>query len=386
MVLSAATACTDRSTNTSGQLLKLSADDSATREFGRSAAISGTTAIVGAVDVEPNLGGSAYLFDTTTGRQIAKLLPDDGAVGAGFGGSVAISGTTAIVGSVDYNNQFRPGSAYLFDTATGRQIATLTADDTATLDQFGASVAISGTTAIVGDPVDDNNGVISGSAYVFDVSDPPNPNQIAKLVPVDSASGDVFGISVAISGTVAIVGAIGPTDANVESAYLFDTITGQQIVKLLPDDGTEKNLFGVSVAISGTTAIVGAPGDQNNGITSGSAYLFDTTTGVKIAKLLPNDGEEFDSFGRSVAISGTIAIVGAKNDDDNGDFSGSAYLFDAIAGQQIAKLLPNDGEPAAQFGRTVAISGNVAIVGATQGKNINGVDSGSAYVFDTTRR
>ena len=104
---------------------------------------------------------------------------------------------------------------------------------------------------------------------------------------------------------------------------------GDQLAKLLPDDGAQGDLFGVSVAISGAIAIVGATSDDDNGDASGSAYLFDTTTGRQIAKLLPNDGAAKDNFGRSVAISGATAIVGAPLHDDNGTDSGSAYLFDA---------------------------------------------------------
>ncbi len=103
---------------------------------------------------------------------------------------------------------------------------------------------------------------------------------------------------------------------------------GDQLFKLLPDDGAALDEFGRSVAISGATAIVGASG-HDNGTSNGSAYLFDTTTGAQIAKFLPNDGAIGDHFGISVAISGATAIVGAWFDDDNGLDSGSAYLFDA---------------------------------------------------------
>ncbi|MCH8165013.1 MAG: FG-GAP repeat protein, partial [Planctomycetes bacterium] len=96
------------------------------------------------------------------------------------------------------------------------------------------------------------------------------------------------------------------------------------------NDGAADDFFGFSVAISGATAIVGAFQDDDNGAAnSGSAYLFDTTTGRQIAKLLADDGAAQDLFGYSVAISGETAIVGAYFDDDNGSNSGSAYLFDA---------------------------------------------------------
>ncbi len=118
---------------------------------------------------------------------------------------------------------------------------------------------------------------------------------------------------------------------------------GDQIAKLLPDDGAAGDRFGLSVAISGTTAIAGAYWDDDNGKQSGSAYLFHPATGQQLAKLLPNDGAAGDNFGVSVAISGTTAIVGVHLDDDDGSHSGSAYLFDTTTGQQIAKLLPDDG-------------------------------------------
>ncbi|MCH8152565.1 MAG: hypothetical protein IH830_09365 [Planctomycetes bacterium] len=370
------------------QLAKLLPDDGAADDlFGVSVAISGTTAIVGAwfADVNGAQSGSSYLFDTTTGKQIAKLLANDGAELDLFGISVAISGATAIVGAPgDDDNGTDSGSAYLFDTTTGRQIAKLLPKDGATDDVFGVSVAISGATAIVGAWGDDDNGVNSGSAYLFDTT---TGRQIAKLLPNDGAEFDRFGVSVGISGATAIVGTRGDDDNgdNSGSAYLFDTTTGRQIAKLLPNDGAADDWFGWRLGISGATAIVGAYQDDDNGDNSGSAYLFDTTSGRQVAKLLPDDGAAEDYFGRSVAISGAtgeeVAIVGARGNDDNGDFSGSAYLFDATTGRQIVKLLANDGAAGDVFGTSVAISGATAIVGAPEDDD-NGTNSGSAYLFD----
>ncbi|MCZ6850066.1 MAG: FG-GAP repeat protein, partial [Planctomycetota bacterium] len=174
---------------------------------------------------------------------------------------------------------------------------------------------------------------LNGAAVYADLGD-----QLAKLLPDDGAANDHFGSSVAISGATAIVGTFHDDDNGPDSgsAYLFDTAMGRQIAKLLPDDGAAEDHFGISVAISGATAIVGAYHTDDNGNWSGSAYLFDTTTGAQIAKLLANDGAAGDFFGWSVAISGATAIVGALGDDDNGSGSGSAYLFDATTGEQIA--------------------------------------------------
>ncbi len=350
--------------------------------FGYSVAISGTTVIVGAYRDDDNnaSSGSVYVFDTTTGQQLFKLLPSDGAAFDEFGRSVAISGTTAIVGaSGDDDNGIESGSAYLFDTTTGQQLFKLLPSDGAADYVFGNSVAISGTTAIVGASGDDDSGIESGSAYLFDTT---TGQQLLKLLPSDGAALDNFGFSVAISGTTAIVGAIGDGD-NGEfsgSAYLFDTITGQQLFKLLPNDGAADNVFGNSVAISGTTAIVGAWQDDYNGNQSGSVYLFDTTTGQQLFKLLPSDGAAGDYFGVSVAISGTTVSVGAYQDDDNGSASGSAYLFDTTTGQQISKLLPSDGAAGDYFGVSVAISGATVSVGAFFVQD-NGFGSGSSYLF-----
>ncbi len=315
------------------------------------------------------------------GDQLAKLLADDGTVLDEFGYSVAINGTTAIVGALLYDdNANGSGSAYLFDITTSLQIAKLLPNDGAADDFFGASVAISGTTAIVGALYDDDNGTDSGSAYLFDTN---TGQQLFKLLPNDGAAGDRFGISVAKSGATTVVGAYWDNDngADSGSAYLFDTNTGQQLFKLLPNDGATNNLFGYSVAISGAIAIVGAYKDDDNGNDSGSAYLFDTNTGEQIAKLLADDGAALDYFGFSVAISDTIAIAGAQFDNDNGSWSGSAYLFDATTGQQIVKLLPEDGADFDWFGRAVAINGETAIVGAVWDDD-NGANSGSAYLFD----
>lgn len=366
---------------TLNEYLKLTADDAAAGfGFGSSTAISGTLTIVG----EPNYTfstintdyGSAYLFDTTTGQQLFQLAATDRNYGDHFGISVGVSGTTAIVGAyADDDAGNGSGSAYLFDTTTGHQLFKLTADDAAAGDSFGYAVAISGTIAIVGSPYDGTTN--TGSAYLFDTS---TGHQLFKLTADDAAADDDFGYAVAVSGTIAIVGAYGDDDAGSlsGSAYVFDTSTGSQLFKLTASDAAAGDTFGSSVALSGTMAIVGSFGDDDAGDGSGSAYLFDTTTGHQLFKLTADDAAAGDAFG-SVAISGTIAIVGALGDDDAGADSGSAYVFDTTTGQQLLKLIASDAAAGDALSR-VAISATTVIAGA-RGDDDAGGGSGSAYLF-----
>ncbi|MDP6583398.1 MAG: FG-GAP repeat protein, partial [Anaerolineales bacterium] len=140
----------------------------------------------------------------------------------------------------------------------------------------------------------------------------------------------------------------------------------------------------ISVAIDGNLAIVGVRYDDDNGYNSGSAYIFrfDGSTWQEEAKLTADDGASEDLFGCSVAISGDVALIGSRYDDDNGYNSGSAYIyrFNGIdTWQQEAKLLASDGASSDYFGVSVAIDGNLAIIGA-YGDDDNGWDSGSAYI------
>ncbi|MGF1632984.1 MAG: CARDB domain-containing protein [Phycisphaerae bacterium] len=368
-----------------GQVDKLlPADGAAGDRFGFSVAVSGNLALVGSYldDDNGTNSGSAYLFDVATGAQIAKLKPDDGDWGDQFGRSVAISGNTALIGSrYDEDNGVESGSAYLFDVTTGTQIAKLKPLDGAAEDQFGRSVALSGNVALVGSRFDDDNGADSGSAYLFDAI---TGALLAKLKPNDGAAGDEFGFSVALSGNIALIGSQFDDDNGPDSgsAYLFDVTTFTQIAKLKPDDGAAGDYFGYSVAVDGNLALVGSYQDEDNGPHSGSAYLFDITTGTQVAKLKAADGSAGDEFGTSVALSGNTALVGSISNDANGSRSGSAYLFDVTTGAQIAKLTPADGAAGDMFGGSVDLNGNTAFVGSSEDDD-RGSNSGSVYVFET---
>ena len=323
-----------------------------------------------------------------------KLTASDGASTDRFGNSVSLSGNLAIVGANNNDDQGTDsGSAYVFEQINDEWIqqAKLTADDGARTDRFGSSVSISGDFAIVGAFLDDDNGTDSGSVYVFErIND--EWIQHAKLTADDGASGDNFGRSVGISGNFAIVGADGDDDngASSGSAYVFERLSGawMQRSKLTASDGENGDRFGYSVSIYGNFCIVGAVWDDDNGVNSGSAYVFEKPYGgwvdmTETAKLTAIDGEYSDSFGGSVSISGNFAIVGADGDDDNGASSGSAYIFERIADEwmQKSKLLASDGASTDRFGGAVSIYGDIAIVGAVN-NYANGTRAGAAYIFE----
>jgi hypothetical protein len=266
--------------------------------------------------------GRAYIFArTATGwKQAAELKGSDTVAGDYFGDSLAISGATTFVGADDHIKS--AGRAYVFtNVATGwKQVAELKGSDTVANDGFGYAVAISGTTAIVGAP---DHAKDAGRAYVF-TDATAGWKQAAELKGSDTVANNGFGVSVAILGMTAVAGAPGFSKA-AGRAYVFAKTGGvwTQARELKGLDTVASDDFGYTVVISNTTAIVGAPGFSK---AAGRAYVFtNTATGWKqAAKLKGSDTVAADYFGYSVAISGTTAVVGA---DGRAKSAGRAYVF-----------------------------------------------------------
>jgi hypothetical protein len=330
--------------------------------------------------------------------QQAKLTPDEAAGYDGFGISVALSGDTAVIGAFqddhDDAGSQDTGSAYVFTRTNGvwtRQ-AKLIASDAAAFDLFGISVAISGDTVVIGAYGDDNAGRDSGSAYVFTRTDGVWVQQ-AKLIASDAASLDEFGVSVAVSGDTAMVGAFSEDDNDAiqngkfdsGSSYVFTRANGMwiQYAKLTASDAAAGMRFGRSLALNGDTAVVGAYADDVGGLDSGSAYVFTHTNGVwtQQGKLTASDAAPFDYFGNSVALSGDIAVIGAFTQDAVGIDSGSAYMFTRTGEvwTQRARLTAG-AAPADLFGYSVAVSGDTVMIGAPL-NDAPGTDSGSVHAF-----
>jgi len=316
-------------------------------------------------------------------NETLEIIATDGALADNFGFSIAIDDSIVAIGAYqDDDNGTDSGSVYIYNALTGSLITKIAPNDGSAGDFFGRSIAIdNGIVAIAADR-DNANGNSSGSVYLFNAS---TGQQLFKLLPNDGAAFDFFGNSVAFNNGIVAIGAHFNDDNGSESgsAYLFDASTGSQLFKLLPTDGSDSDFFGESIAINNGIVAVGAQLDSDNGTFSGSAYLFDASTGAQLFKLLPDDGAAFDAFGRSIAIADGVVAVGAYLDDDNGTNSGSAYLFNSSTGTQFAKLSPIDGDEGSEikFGNSIAIANGIVAVGAYFDED-NGFGSGSAYLFD----
>jgi FG-GAP repeat protein len=301
------------------------------RRFGRSVALSGDTILVGA----PNWAGTsnrgrAWVFRFDGSQWLAESMLELSASSPNdqFGYSVAIDGDTAVIGAPfnTYCNQ-SGGSAYVFRRSGTQwtQQAMLCPSIGAVVDQYGTAVSVKGNTIVVGAP--GNGSGALGGAHIYRYNGAQWIDTI-ELLSSDGASGGEFGVSVALGGItgndLVLVGA--PTRFNTGAVYVFDAITGQQVVRILPTSGGQGNRFGKAVGLRGTTAIIGFPWGPDSG--TGAAYIYEATSGALLSTLMASDGQLSDGMGWGVAISGNHAIAGARLDDDLGDRAGSAYAFD----------------------------------------------------------
>jgi len=329
--------------------------------------------------------------------QQAELIASNGKTADGFGFSAAVSGSTAVVGAPDHNvgSNYSQGAAYVFVQSGGTWIqqAKLTASDGATNDLFGTSVAVSGSTILVGaslhpySPGHDG----SGAAYVF-VESGGTWSQQAELTSSDGAAGDGFGYSVAVDGSTAVVGApwhmVG-SNLYQGAAYVFVESDGtwSQQAELTASDGTAYDYFGHSVAVSGSTAVVGAPGHNvGSNYSQGAAYVFAESGGTwsQQAELTASDGSASDQFGTSSALSGSTMVVGAPDHEVGSNYSqGAAYVFVESVGtwSQQAELSASDGAPYDNFALSLALSGSTMVVGAPDHKVGSNNSQGAVYVF-----
>jgi hypothetical protein len=287
--------------------------------------------------------GSAYVFELTGGMwlQTAKLVAGPPMANATFGWSVAIEGDRILVGAQgEHAVAVSSGAAYVFERSGSgwTQTARLVASDGAYSDSFGMSAALSGDTAVLGSAADGPAGGGQGAAYVFEKTRGAW-TQAAKLYASDGASSEFFSSYLTIDGDTAIIGSPGHDHGlvNSGSAYVFRRLSNgwTQTQELRSHAPALLNYFGSYVAMDGDLAIVGAKYDPNHQTARGATYAFREFAGqwTEIARMDANDELNGDIFGVPIALAGTTAFVGAPERDDlcpsawNCN-SGAVYVFD----------------------------------------------------------
>ena len=363
--------------------------------------------------------GSVYIYEKDEGGtnnwgQLLKLTASDAGESDVFGNSVSINGNHIVVGAYtgDSDTIDNTGAAYVFkkdyDPLTPNDISSnawgeikkLSISDAAASDYIGNSVDVNGDYIVVSSHHSDPSGNSSGSVYIFkkDQGGTDNWGQIKKLVASDAAATDYFGHGLAIDGDYIVVGAYGDDDNGGASgsAYIFKKDQGGtdnwgELKKITASDAASNDNFGMHVAIDGDYIVVGAKLDDDNGGSSGSAYVFKKGQGGtdnwgQIKKLTASDGAGSDNFGTKVSINGDYITIGAWADDDNGGASGSGYIFYKDSGGsdnwgQTKKITPSDGAADDNFTYYGLQVYNNYIVASSLNNDDGGNNTGSAYIF-----
>ena len=388
---------TGRAQATVTEEAKLTASDPGVQDlYGLSLVVLGNTALVGAPS-DDHLGasgaGSSYVFVRAGSgwTEQQKLIASDASTGDMFGQSVALSPDAALIGAPgdDHSQVLSGGSAYVFvrNGTSWSEAAKLTSSAPGAYDSFGDSVALQDNNALVGAP--GANG-FAGEVRVFTRIGASWIEQ-ALLTASDSAALDGFGNSLALSGTTALVGAQvddHSAGADAGAAYVFVRrgVSWSEQAKLVGSDTRSLDYFGTSVALLGDTALVGASlNDPLGGLDQGAAYVFTRrgTTWREQAKLVASDGGPFDRFGGSVALVEGMAVIGATGYDGDTSDTGIAYAFarDGLAWKERARLAPSDAMSNDLFGFGVAASPGTVLVSAPFASAGGVPDAGAAYAF-----
>ncbi|MCK5680222.1 hypothetical protein KAI46_05355, partial [bacterium] len=333
-------------------------------QFGTAVAISDDLILIGAPGASDHGGnsGAAYIFQKSGDDwvEVNKLVPEASQSGDFFGSAVALDGSLALVGAPTERpfGTSPPGFAVLFQKsgANWSELARLSASDGSDKDQFGAAVALDDDRALIGAP-HSNSGDLnnSGAAYIFQ---PESGiwNQKAKLVSSAPITWDCFGSAVALVGNTALIGtpAIGTLSTGTLFGYatIFINEDGSWIkeTRLTPDDGERNDRFGTAVALEGNLALIGSPGDDNYGESSGSVYAFKKSSGSwsqadKYEAFTGENGdvlsEAGDQFGFAVALSNDYGLIGIPGAGTFGEDSGfSAYSKLDLASADYLYYIP----------------------------------------------
>jgi FG-GAP repeat protein len=385
---------------------KVVASDGGVREyFGSSVAVSGDIAVIGAPFATVNgneAQGAVYIFKRVGGiwTQTQKLVASDGATFDEFGQAIALfEGKTIVITAplAKVNGHVWAGAAYVFNLAGGSWVEKqkLAAADATTNGTFGKSIALTASYALIGAGGASTAGVhILGSIYVFNLvasSSGGTWNQTQRIAAHDPNDDTAFfGGSVAISGGTALVGAYASTVAGNPGqglAYVYKLVGGIWGLagKIVASDGAMRDNFGVSIALQGKTAFIGAPGAAIHGnISQGAVYRFEETGSIwtQTQKLIAPDGTAINLFGASVNFISSNVLVGAYAANS---YTGAAYIFSRSSSAKNwtnrRKLTASDGQPHDVFGYHTALDRNTALVSAWGADIGSNSGQGAAYLF-----
>ncbi len=359
--------------------------------YGQCVAVDGDSFVVGAgFDELGNPANDIYIYTWNDSMQNwDETLIHVSDVQSSWSNYLDLSGETVIVGNKgDSNITDNAGCAFIYQWNGIDWVETvLTASDGEGGDQFGWSAAIDGYRAIVGARYDDDSGIDAGAVYVYEWNG-ISWNE-SKILASDGANKDAFGSSVDIDGDTMVVGARNSDAAGSKSGsvyvYNWNGVSWDE-TKLTASDGAAEDFFGGSVAIDGDIIVVGASGDDDNGENSGSVYIYRWNGETwEETKLTASDGQANDNFGWSVAVADgdtDTIIVGAHDFDCNGPDSGCAYLYQWNGISWIeSKFSAVDVQANDNFGWSLDIDGETIVVGSRK-DDAAGDDSGSAYLFE----
>lgn len=366
-------------------------------ELGCSVAVGGDTVLIGSNGEYD--AGSVNVFVRLGDNwvQQAELTPDDVESFDHFGLSVDIDGDIAVIGAHfdDHSGEDDAGSAYIFIRSGGGwvQEAKLIAPAPRVSDYFGSVVAIQGETVIIGAPNDNlPNKIDAGSVFVY-TRDAGLWQDPIQLTASDGLGGDRFGASVAIDSDLLVIGATGKDiggSTGAGAVYIFSRSGGSWTEQsmLSASDAGQNDGFGMDVAVSGSTLLVGSGSDDHAGGTNaGSAYIFENSdrAWTEQVKLTASDAMENDRFGMRLALEGDTALIGASHHDGgSGIYSGAAYVFTGAGSNwtQDHKLRASDTNAGDYFGRRLDMDGDVALLSAQFKENAEIWQAGACYVFD----
>lgn len=340
--------------------------------LGAAVALDGGLAAVGdpLADLVAVDGGLVRLIDAETGHTLHTLVPNDGYAGQRFGFRVALGDRLVLVGApFDDTQGLNSGAAYVFDAASGVQLAKLLAPVGGAGDQFGQGLALSAGRAIVGALAADGLTTNAGAAHVFEAASGAFEG---TLLAPDGQPQDRFGSAIAAEGGLVVVGARQHDQGGTESGttYLFDLPTGAFLAEMSPSDSSAGQHFGAAIAMDSDHIVVGAIQDLAPSGSEGSMYVFDRA-GVQLHKLVPDVPAAMALFGQGLDLSEGKALVGASHQSGN---DGAVYLFDVVAGTQLYTYRSPVSSPGSLYGVSLGLEGDRAVIGAPGNFGTGAVD------------